>query len=38
MVLADPASMSGKARKAAAYGVRRVAEPIFWRMAGVTID
>lgn len=38
LVLADPASMSGKARKAAEYGVRRVAEPVFWRMAGVATD
>lgn len=38
LVLADPASMSGKARKAAQYGVRRVAEPVFWRMAGVQVD
>lgn len=38
LVLADPASMSGKARKAAEYGVRRVAEPVFWRMAGATVD
>ncbi len=38
LVLADPASMSGKARKAAEYGVRRVAEPVFWRMAGVAVD
>lgn len=35
LVLAGPASMSGKARKAAEYGVRGVAEPVFWRMAGV---
>ncbi len=38
LVLADPASQSGKARKAAQYGVRRVAEPVFWRMAGVVTD
>jgi DNA polymerase-3 subunit epsilon len=38
LVLADAASMSGKARKTAAYGVRRMAEPVFWRMAGVDVD
>jgi DNA polymerase-3 subunit epsilon len=38
LVLADPTSQSGKARKAADYGVRRVAEPVFWRMAGVPVD
>lgn len=38
LVLADPASMSGKAKKAAQYGVRRVAEHVFWRMAGVGVD
>ena len=38
LVLADPASMSGKAKKAAEYGVRRVAEHVFWRMAGVGVD
>lgn len=38
LVLADPASLSGKARKAAEYGVRRVAESVFWRMAGIAID
>jgi ATP-dependent Lhr-like helicase len=38
LVLADPASMSGKAKRAAEYGVRRIAEPVFWRMAGVEVD
>jgi DNA polymerase-3 subunit epsilon len=38
LVLADAASQSGKARKAAQYGVRRIAEPVFWRMAGVETD
>jgi DNA polymerase-3 subunit epsilon len=38
LVLADPASQSGKARKAAGYGIRRVAEPVFWRMASVQTD
>ncbi|HEX2766002.1 MAG TPA: exonuclease domain-containing protein [Candidatus Limnocylindria bacterium] len=38
LVLADPASQSGKSRKAAEYGVRRIAEPVFWRMAGIRTD
>jgi DNA polymerase-3 subunit epsilon len=38
LVLADPASQSGKARKAVDYGVRRIAEPVFWRMAGIQPD
>lgn len=38
LVLADPDSMSGKARRAAELGVRRIAEPVFWRLAGVPID
>lgn len=38
LVLADPDSLSGKARKAAKYGVRRVAERAFWPAIGVCID
>ena len=38
LVLADPDSLSGKARKAAELGVRRIAEPVFWRLTGVPID
>jgi DNA polymerase-3 subunit epsilon len=38
LVLADPDSMSGKARKAAELGVRRIAEPVFWRSIGLEID
>jgi DNA polymerase-3 subunit epsilon len=38
LVMADPDSQSGKARKAAELGIRRVAEPVFWRMANVPID
>lgn len=38
LVLADPDSQSGKARKAADLGVRRIAEPVFWRLAGVPVD
>ena len=35
LVAADPDSLSGKAKKARAYGIRIVAEPAFWRMMGV---
>jgi DNA polymerase III subunit epsilon len=38
LVLADPDSLSGKAQTAARYGVRRVAEPVFWRTLGLTMD
>jgi len=38
LVAADPDSMSGKASKARSYGVRIVAEPVFWRMIGVDFD
>jgi DNA polymerase-3 subunit epsilon len=38
LVLADVASQSGKARKAAELGVRRIAEPVFWRLIGVPVD
>jgi DNA polymerase-3 subunit epsilon len=38
LVLADPETQSGKARKAAELGVRRIAEPAFWRQVGVPID
>lgn len=38
LVLADPDSLSGKAQKARRYGTRLIAEPVFWREIGVTID
>jgi DNA polymerase-3 subunit epsilon len=38
LVLADPASTSGKARKAAELGIRRMAELAFWRALGVPVD
>ena len=38
LVLADVASQSGKARKAAELGIRRIAEPVFWRLLGVSVD
>ena len=38
LVVADPNSMSGKARKAREYGIRIVSETAFWPMIGIEID
>jgi len=38
LVLADTDSRSGKAAKADELGVRKIAEPVFWRLLGVEID
>jgi DNA polymerase-3 subunit epsilon len=38
LVVADPDSMSSKAKKARAYGVRVIAEAVFWKMIGVHTD
>lgn len=38
LVLADPMSMSGKAKKARQYGTRLLAEPVFWSALGVSVD
>jgi len=38
LVAADPNTLSGKARKARQYGIRIVAEPVFWRMLGITME
>jgi DNA polymerase-3 subunit epsilon len=38
LVVADPDSMSTKARKARQYGIRIVAEPVFWRTLGVATE
>jgi DNA polymerase-3 subunit epsilon len=38
LVIADPDSMSGKAKKAREYGTRIVAEPVFWQMMGIDVD
>lgn len=38
LVAADPDSMSGKARKARELGVTILAEPVFWRMMGVSVE
>jgi len=38
LVVADPDTMSSKARKARQYGVRLIAEPVFWRMVGMDFE
>lgn len=38
LVVADPHTMSGKAKKAREYGIRIVADRVFWKMIGVKID
>ncbi len=38
LVVADPNSQSGKAKKARQYGIRIVHEPIFWRSLGIAVD
>lgn len=38
LVTSDPDSMSGKAKKARKYGVRIIAEPVFWNMMGIDVE
>lgn len=38
LVVADPQSASGKAKKARSYGTRLVAEAVFWQLIGVRVD
>jgi DNA polymerase III subunit epsilon len=38
LVVADPDSLSAKARRARTYGTRIIAEPAFWRVLGVDVD
>lgn len=38
LVVADTDSMSGKAKKAHKYGVRVVAEPVFWKMLEIQVE
>lgn len=38
LVVADPDTQSGKARKAREYGIRIMAEPAFWKALGVPIE
>lgn len=38
LVVADPLTQSGKAKKARSYGVRIMHEPVFWRALGVAVE
>ncbi len=38
LVMSDPDSLSGKARKARAYGTRILAESVFWHLVGIDTD
>jgi len=38
LVVADPHTQSSKAKKARAYGVKIIAEPVFWKMIGVSVE
>ncbi len=38
LVVADPNTQSGKAKKARKYGIRIIADSVFWRMIGASID
>ncbi len=38
LVVADPNTQSGKAKKARDYGIRILSDVVFWRLIGVTID
>ncbi len=38
LVVADPNTQSGKAKKAREYGIRILSEPVFWQMLGISVD
>lgn len=38
LVVADPQTQSGKAKKARRYGIRVMHEPVFWNAIGVTVE
>jgi DNA polymerase-3 subunit epsilon len=38
LVVADPQTQSGKAKKAQQYGIRILHEPVFWQMLGVDVE
>lgn len=38
LVVADPNTQSGKAKKARQYGIRVIHEPVFWRLLGIDVD
>jgi DNA polymerase-3 subunit epsilon len=38
LVVADPNTQSGKAKKARGYGIRILSDAVFWKLAGITVD
>jgi NAD-dependent DNA ligase len=38
LVVADPGTQSGKAKKARQYGIRILADSVFWRLIGVNVE
>jgi DNA polymerase-3 subunit epsilon len=38
LVVADPNTQSSKAKRAREYGIRIVADSVFWQMAGIEVD
>jgi len=38
LVVADPHTQSGKAKKARQYGIRVMHEPVFWNAIGVSVE
>jgi DNA polymerase-3 subunit epsilon len=38
LVVSDPHTQSGKAKKAREYGIRIIWEPLFWRSLGIDVD
>lgn len=38
LIVSDPNSQSGKAKKARQYGIRIIHEPVFWRLIGINVD
>jgi DNA polymerase-3 subunit epsilon len=38
LVVADPQTASGKAKKARQYGIRIIHEPVFWKLLGVEVE
>jgi DNA polymerase-3 subunit epsilon len=38
LVVADPQTASGKAKKARQYGIRVLHEPVFWKAVGIEVQ
>jgi hypothetical protein len=38
LVVADPDTLSGKAERARQLGTRLIAEAVFWRLIGASVD